>query len=83
MINAGMAVATSAKRVLARVYEMLLTALENVGLERILWMPAHKAAAHVGKLRLSNCEVLTKEDVFGNDEADKQKEWRNTASRLR
>ena len=59
----GLAVATSAKRVLARVYGMLITALEDVGLERILWMPAHKSAAHVGKLRLSNGDLLTKEDV--------------------
>ena len=50
---------------------MLLTALEDMGLGRILWMLAHKSAAHVGKLRLSNREVLTKEDVFRNDEADK------------
>lgn len=36
MIHAGMAVARSAKRVLARVCGMLLTALEDVGLDRIL-----------------------------------------------
>ena len=48
---------------------MLLTALEYVGLERILWMPAHKSAAHVGKLRLSNGDLLTKEDGKGSDEA--------------
>ena len=49
---------------------MLLTALEDVGLERILWMPAHKSAAHVGKPRLSNGDLLTKEYVKGNDGAD-------------
>ena len=71
MLHTRMTEATSAKRVLARVYGMLLTALEGVSLDRILWMPAHNSAAHVGKLQLSNGEVLTKEDVFGNDEADK------------
>ena len=70
MIHAGLAVATSAKRVLARVYGMLLPALDDVGLDRILWMPAHKSAAHVGKLRLSNGDLLTKADVKGNDGAD-------------
>ena len=70
MIHAGLAVATSAFRVPARVYGMLLPALEDVGLDRILWMPAHKSAAHVGKLRLSNGDLLTKADVEGNDGAD-------------
>lgn len=70
MIHAGLAVATSAERVLDRVYGMLLAALEDVGLERILWMPAHKSAAQVGKLRLSNGDLLTNEDVKGNDGAD-------------
>ena len=54
----------------ARVYGMLLTALEDVSLGRRLWTPAHKSAAHVGKVQLSNDEVLTEEDVSGNDEAD-------------
>ena len=70
MIHAGLAVATSAKRALARVYGLPITALEGVWLERILWMPAHKSAAHVGKLRLRNGDLLTKEDVKGNDGAD-------------
>ena len=30
-------------------------------------MPAHKSAAHVGKLRLSNGELLSKRDVDAND----------------
>ena len=34
-------------------------------------MPAHKSAAHVGKLRLSNGELLTQMDVDANDKADK------------
>ena len=33
-------------------------------------MPAHKSAAHVGKLRLSNGEPLTKNGVGANDTAD-------------
>ena len=33
-------------------------------------MPAHKSKAHVGKLRLSNGELLTDKDVKANDMAD-------------
>ena len=76
MIHAGLAVATSAKRVLARVYVMLLTAPEDVGLERLLWMLVHKSAAHVGKLRLSNGDLLTKEDV-------ERQRWSGQRSQIR
>ena len=70
MIHAGIIVATSAKSALARVYGLLLPALEDICLSCILWMPAHKSAAHVGKLRLSNGEFLSKRDVDANDMAD-------------
>lgn len=70
MIHAGIIVATSAKRALARVYELLLPALEDICLSCILWMPAHKSAAHVGKFRLSNGEFLCKRNVGANDMAD-------------
>ena len=63
MIHAGLVVATSAKRALARIYGLLLPALEDTNLSCVLWMPAHKSAAHVGKLRLSNGDLLTIEDV--------------------
>ena len=63
-------VATSHKRALARVYGLLLPALEDTCLSCILWMPAHKSAAHVGKLRLSNGEFLTKDDIKANNMAD-------------
>ena len=36
----------------------------------MIWMPAHKSAAHVGKLRLSNGDLLTTVDVKCNDKAD-------------
>lgn len=70
MVHAGIVVATSAKRVLARVYGLPLPALEDLCLSCVLWMPAHKSAAHVGKLRLSNGDLLTKNEVFANDMAD-------------
>lgn len=70
MVHSGLEVATSHKRALARVYGLLLPALEDTCLSCILWMPAHKSAAHVGKLRLSNGEFLTKDDVKANDMAD-------------
>ena len=70
MIHAGLAVATSAKRVLVRMYGLLFPALEDMGLDRILRAPAHKSATHVGKLRLSNGDLLTKANVAGNDGAN-------------
>ena len=48
MIKAGPAVATSAKRILARVYAILLAALEDTGLENVMWMPAHSVVRHCG-----------------------------------
>ena len=70
MIHVGLAVAASPKRAFARVYGLLLPALKDTCLSCVMWMPAHKSAAHVGKLRLSNGELLTKDDVKANDIAD-------------
>ena len=70
MIHVGLAVAASPKRALSRVYGLLLPALEDICLSCVLWMPAHKSAAHVGKLNLSNGGLLTKGDVKANDMAD-------------
>ena len=71
MIHAGLEVAASPKRALARVYNLLLPAMEDTCLSCVLWMPAHKSKAHVGKLKLSNGEFLTEEDVKANDMADR------------
>ena len=71
MVHAGLAVASSPKRALARVYGLLLPALEDTCLSFVLWMPAHKSAAHVGKLKLSNGDLLTENDVKANDIADR------------
>ena len=70
MVKAGLTSATSAKRVLARVYAILIPALEDTDHDKILWMPAHKSMAHVGVERLSDGTLLTEGDVKGNDEAD-------------
>lgn len=70
MIKAGMVVATSSTRAPARVYAILIPAMEDVQLDRILWMPAHKSATHVGKFRLSDGQLLTGVDVTCNDAAD-------------
>ena len=70
MVHVGLGVASSPKRALARVYGLLLPALEDTCLSCVLWMPAHKSAAHVGKLRLSNGDLLTKNVVKANDIAD-------------
>ena len=83
MVHAGLEVATSHKRALARVYGLLLPALEDTCLSCILWMPAHKSAAHVGGLRLSNGEILTKGDVKANGMADgfAKKAWSSIGCR--
>lgn len=70
MVHAGLEVAASHKRALARVDGILLPALEDTCLSCILWMPAHKSAAHVRRLRLSNGEFLAKDDVKANDMVD-------------
>ena len=72
MVHAGLAVAASPKRALARVYGLLPPALEDTCLSCVLWMPAHKSAAHVGKLRLCNGDLhlFTENDVKANDIAD-------------
>lgn len=70
LIHAGLAVAASPKRALARVYGLLLPALDDTCLSCVLWVPAHKSAAHAGKLRRSNGELLTKDDARANDMAD-------------
>ena len=70
MVKSGLASATSAKRVLARVYALLIPALEDVDHDNILWMPAHKTKEDVGRVALSNGAMLTEEDLLGNDGAD-------------
>ena len=70
MVKAGLASATAASRVLARVYALLIPALEDTDHSRLLWMPAHKSAAHVGVAQLSDGTFLTADDVFANDAAD-------------
>ena len=67
MIHAGIVVATSAKRTLARVYGLLLPALKDTCLSCILWKPAHRSAAHVGKLKLNSGVLLSKHDADAND----------------
>ena len=59
MVKSGLASATSAKRVLARVYALLIPALEDVDHDNILWMPAHKTKEDVGRVALSNGAMLT------------------------
>ena len=70
MFHVGLAVAASPKRALARVYGLFLPALEDTCLSCVLSMPAHKSAAHVGTLMLSNGDLLTKNDVKAIDIAD-------------
>ena len=71
MVKAGLQSATFGRRVLARVYAILIPALEDTDPESLMWMPAHKGAAHVGYAQLSNGEYLTETDVMANDLPDK------------
>ena len=57
VVHAGLAVASSPKRALARVYGLLLPTFEDTCLRCVLWMLAHKSEAHVGRLKLSNGDL--------------------------
>ena len=70
-VHAGMPVATSAKKIYARVYTLLFAALDDTPAEATIWMPAHKKEHHVGKILCGNGEALTTKDLKANEWADK------------
>jgi hypothetical protein len=70
-VQVGIKVATAASKPHARVHGLMLMALEDTAKNRVVWMPSHKGAKHVGVLRCSDGELLTETDIKGNDIADK------------
>ena len=64
MIKAGLATATSSKRVLASFYAILIPALEDTDLDRVLWTPAHMTKAQVSMMALSDGSMLSLDDLF-------------------
>ena len=63
--------ATAAARPLARVWNLIFTALDDAdGAADVAWMPAHTSSADVGRARLSNGALLTQVDRMANAGAD-------------
>jgi hypothetical protein len=71
MIHGGLTAATTANRPLARVNAMVLSVLEDVPNDKVVWMPAHKSKQMAGHVRCGNGELLTMQDIKGNAEADR------------
>ena len=69
-VHMGAKEATNAKRLLARVNGMLHAALDDVDNELVVWMPSHKSANDIGRLRLGNGDLMTEMDRIGNNAAD-------------
>ena len=71
MVAAGPQVATQGKRMLARVYKQVFTAIDAEAAKMVVWMPAHTPEDAVGVLRIGDGSFLTATDRYGNDEADR------------
>ena len=71
MIHGGVTAATAADKPLARVNGMVMSVLEEVPNDKVVWMPAHKTKQYAGKARCGNGELLTEDDIAGNAEADR------------
>ena len=70
-VHNGTEWATSAARPLARVFALLLTAMDDTPKGNVVWMPAHTALHAVGVLLLGNGQALTQADRDLNARADK------------
>lgn len=71
MIHGVVATATMASRPLARVNAMVMSALEDTEVAKVVWMPAHKSKQAAGQFRCSDGQLITEADIRGNAEADK------------
>ena len=63
--------ATSGKRVQARMYKLLFSVFDEADTHRIVWMPAHTKEHEVGVTAIGNGRKLTWIDRRTNQEADK------------
>ena len=75
-VEHGVAWATASSRKYARVWTRIFHYFD-AGLPDLAWMPAHTALHDVGVLWLSNGQLLTHQDRFGNNEADR---WAKAAA---
>jgi hypothetical protein len=69
MVHAGEAVATEGRRILARVFKLVFTALHDS--ESVVWIPAHTSESDVGVKVIGNGQTLTAIDREANSLADK------------
>ncbi len=69
-VHRGLAWATSAARPLARVFNLLLPAVDDKPPQAFVWMPAHTLAASVGVAALGDGSRLTAVDRSANQGAD-------------
>ena len=49
---------------------MVMSALEDTAVDKVVWMPAHKSKQAAGQFRCSNGDPITEADIRGNAEAD-------------
>ena len=71
LILGGSRKAVAAGSTHARVYALILAALDDTPLEKVIWMPAHQPMSAAGVKAKGNNEPLTELDIEGNDQADK------------
>ena len=71
VLCAGRERAVGAGRLTARAWAAIFAATDGLPPADAAWMPAHTSAAHVGRRRLSNGDLLTARDRRGNEEADR------------
>ena len=65
-VHSGPDWACAAHRPLARVFRLVHTALDDVEVEDVIWMPAHTKPDDVGVRELGNGQLLTERDRRGN-----------------
>ncbi len=69
-IKSGKAWATSAARPLARVFNLLFSAIDDTPPEAFVWMPSHCGVDEVGRVRIGDGTMLSEIDRISNDLAD-------------
>ena len=69
-IHRGRAFATAAQRPLARVFNLIFAAIDDMSPDAFIWMPAHTRPEDVGVKLLSDLSLLSHGDREHNDTAD-------------
>ena len=71
VLLAGKERAVQPNKLTARAWADVFTALDDVPPRDVSWIPAHTAAADVGRRRIGNGQLLSALDRLGNDKADR------------